>query len=209
MTDPVWPNSVFPEVSDPQGAATEVIGLARVDRVVVQMGCDSDPRFLEAVPKVYRFLRVCWLEYASCSHKGRLLYTGDVAYVFGSVPRSRPGARVLPGRIISTRPDFRRGTGRRHKTLRRGAYYRALPHPCPRHLQHVQWLVKWFGGASVLDPFAGLGTTLLAARACGVRAVECFCDRAVKRLRGVPVQEEIQRVAQGLLFPRRPENTLV
>lgn len=126
------------------------------------------------------------------NYKGRLLYTSDVAYVFGEPPASKPGAHVIPGRVVSTSNDkgFARGNGR-NKAFR--AEDANLPHPTPRKLQHVRWLVKWFGGASVLDPFAGSGTTLLAAKAQGVPVVgieieERFCELAVERL------------AQGVLF---------
>jgi len=40
-----------------------------------------------------------------------------------------------------------------------------LPHPMPRRLEHVVWLVKWFAepGDVIIDPFSGSGTTGIAA----------------------------------------------
>lgn len=62
-------------------------------------------------------------------------------------------------------------------------------HPCPKHLGVMQWLLGLFcpPGGSVLDPFAGTGTTLRAARDLGLSAagVECeerFCAGAVRLL---------------------------
>lgn len=62
-------------------------------------------------------------------------------------------------------------------------------HPCPKPPMVMQWLVGLFcpEGGTVLDPFAGTGTTLWAARALGVRAVgiereERFCELAAERL---------------------------
>lgn len=189
LTDPVWPNSVFPSVAGPQRLLTETLSIAPVKRIVIHLGCDSDPRFLMAVPSQYPFFRTCDLEYCSPSYKGRLLYTADVAYVFGPPPAARKGAMVIPGKCLSTTSDglFKRGTGRqKHKSRQQDVYRNAL-HPCPRRLQHVRWLAKWFGGASVVDPFAGSGTTGLACKLLGVpcdliEIEERFCELAVSRL---------------------------
>jgi DNA modification methylase len=60
-------------------------------------------------------------------------------------------------------------------------------HPCPKPLRLFQELVKKSKAQSVLDPFAGSGTTLAAAKYLGVRAVgvemnEAYCEIAAKRL---------------------------
>jgi hypothetical protein len=115
ITDPVWPNAPANSVqgSDrPEELFGEVAPLFRsAARVVVQMGCDSDPRMLAALD--LPFLRACWLEYACPTYKGRLLHTGDVAYCYGEWPAPRPGAMVIPGRCISaTGDEFVRGTRR-------------------------------------------------------------------------------------------------
>lgn len=176
ITDPVWPNSVdaLAGHEDPVGlfsAAAELLPpITR--RMVVQLGCNSDPRFLSAVPAEFTFFRVCWLEYTAASYKGRLLYKSDVAYAFGCPPRLK--TQVIPGMMTDTsnRP-------RRHASL----------HPTPRRLGHVQWLVKWFSneGETVLDPFMGAGTTLVAAKFAGRRAIgievdERWCEAAAHRL---------------------------
>lgn len=44
-------------------------------------------------------------------------------------------------------------------------------HPAPMPLELAEHLVKLSGGSRILDPFAGSGTTLLAARRLGQRAV--------------------------------------
>ena len=186
ITDPIWPgNSVFLGV-EPYSLFQEALDLIQADRLVAHLGCDSDPRFLRGVPERWPFLRVCWLEYACPSYKGRVLYGSDVAYVFGSPPSPRPGAMVLPGKTVSSRSDrqFQRKNGRNKSfTIRAGD----LPHPTPRRLQHVRWLVKWFGGESVIDPFCGSGTTLRAAKDIGCQAIgieieERYCEIAAKRL---------------------------
>ena len=197
ITDPVWPNSIFPKVLDPEKLLTEALGVANVLRVVIHLGCDSDPRFLRAVPQRFPFIRSCLLEYARPSYKGRIVYGGDIAYAYGEMPPvvrragSERGCALIPGLCISTRSDalFRRSNWNgSEKRFNRDADNTAnLPHPAPRRLQHVQWLCKWFSGASVIDPFSGSGTTLLACKGIGIPCVgieveEKFCELAAQRL---------------------------
>lgn len=193
ITDPVWPNSlpVF-DIPNPQALFAEMCAaIPDAKRIVVQLGCDSDPRFLQAVPVKWPYLRTCWLDYVSPSYKGRLLYTGDVAYAFGRPPASIKERRVLPGKYTSTRSDklFERHTGRNRDGRRTTASPEdGLPHPAPRRLQHVQWLVWVFSDKQVLDPFLGSGTTAVAAkyfnRKCiGIEIVEKYCELAANRCR--------------------------
>ncbi|MGC2234287.1 MAG: DNA methyltransferase [Candidatus Acidiferrum sp.] len=193
ITDPIWPNSVFADVN-PQELLREALQDAPGLRCVIHLGCDSDPRFLSAVPKRWPFFRVCWLDYARPSYKGRLLYGSEVAYVFGEPPAPKPGAMVLPGKVMAQRTgdNIQRETGApssANKNFSRAEHPidRKRAHPCPRRIQHVQWLVKWFGGGCIVDPFVGSGTTLLAAKKLGVPAIgieieEKYCEIAVKRL---------------------------
>lgn len=194
ITDPVWPNSIFPLVNNPCGLLTEALALAECRRVVIHLGCDSDPRFLSAVPISLPFIRSCLLEYARPSYKGRLVYGGDIAYVYGEMPppitrKCGTGAALIPGLCISTRSDalFRRANWNgSEKRFNRDAATE-IPHPAPRRLHHVRWLCKWFAGASVIDPFCGSGTTLLACKALGIPVTgieieERYCELTVSRL---------------------------
>jgi len=86
LTDPIWPNACkeFKHIESYklfEKAASYFPGLS--GRLLVWLGCDSDPRFLRAVPKEYEFLRVCWLRRIPPKYKGSILYGADVAYVFG------------------------------------------------------------------------------------------------------------------------------
>jgi len=88
VTDPVWPNApdgLF-DVKDPMKLFRDVgKQFARTARrCVIQIGCDSDPRFLSAIPKTMPFVRACWMRYLIPSYKGPVLNGADVAYVFGS-----------------------------------------------------------------------------------------------------------------------------
>ena len=66
---------------------------------------------------------------------------------------------------------------------------RPLGHPCPRPLNGMKYLVECFCPPSglVVDPFMGSGTTLVAAKDLGRRAIgieieERYCEIAAKRL---------------------------
>ena len=191
ITDPVWPNSlpIF-GVNNPTQLFKEMCkAITQAERLVVQLGCDSDPRFLTAIPSSWPFIRVCWLDYACPSYKGRLLYTGDVAYAYGRPPSSIPGRHVLPGKYTSTKSDklFQRHTGRNKKGRKPTARPEDnLPHPSPRRLQHVQWLVWVFSDKQVVDPFMGSGTTAVASKYLnrkfiGIEIEEKYCEIAAKR----------------------------
>ena len=61
------------------------------------------------------------------------------------------------------------------------------PHPAPMALDLALHLVKLSGGSTIIDPFAGSGTTAVAARKLGRSAVlierdETYCDLAADRL---------------------------
>ncbi len=187
ITDPVWPNSVFPGVADPQGLFAAMCAVLPSRTLVVHLGCTSDPRFLLAVPSRFPFVRVCWLRYARPSYRGRVLVASDVAYVFGEPPPSRPGIRVLSGEIVArNNSDKLQHTGRGQGTSE-GIDYDALPHPAPRRFEHLLWLCNQYADDGVIDPFCGTGTTLAAAKTLGRRAIgieieERYAEIAANRL---------------------------
>lgn len=62
-------------------------------------------------------------------------------------------------------------------------------HPCPKPIQVMTWMVgrASLDGHAILDPFMGSGTTLIAAKKLGRRAIgieieERYCEIAAKRL---------------------------
>lgn len=172
VTDPVWPGASVPlaGAADPVGLFREVWKAGDFYRAAVQIGCDTSPFFLSCIH--LPFFRHCWLELTACGHKGRLLVTGDVALLFGAPPAPRKGQQLIPGKCLDTSSNGKQGD-----------------HPCPRKLRHVQWLVKWWTDPSdtIIDPFCGSGTSLLAAkmaghRAIGIDCVEAYCEESARRL---------------------------
>lgn len=190
ITDPVWPNAPLSSMygSDrPEALFAEIVAeMRRAKQVIVELGCDSDPAMLVALAMPY--LRTCWLEYACPTYKGRLLQTGDVAYCYGQWPAPRPGAMVIPGRFISARPDPEFIRGPRSKGKEKGGF-ESLPHPQPRRLEFVRWLVSiWSApGEIVVDPFAGSGTTGIACAQLGrsfigIEIEPAYFDIACRRI---------------------------
>jgi len=75
-------------------------------------------------------------------------------------------------------PDIRRS---------KWASFKPSGHPAEKPLALVKWLAEISGGETILDPFAGSGTTLVAAKALGRRAIgieieERYCEISARRL---------------------------
>jgi hypothetical protein len=187
IVDPVWPNSVFPSVQDPWKLFSEICAQLEVQRIVVHLGCCSDPRFLAGVPSRFEYLRTCWLRYARPSYRGRILVGSDVAYAFGAPPPSREGRHVLSGEFCARNNSTKLQHVGKGEGQSDPEEYASLPHPAPRRLEHLQFLVKVFAESGVIDPCAGTGTTLEAAKGLGLPAIgieieERYCEIAAKRL---------------------------
>jgi site-specific DNA-methyltransferase (adenine-specific) len=181
-TDPVWPGAAPRQPLPGQERATELFARAAAHfptlagRLIVHLGCDTAPRFLQGVPPDLPFLRVCWLRRIPPSYKGPVLYGADVAYIFGKgwLPHPETGQRVLSGEYTS---------------VSKGHRDRGNSHPCPRPLSAVEWLVANYTrpGQTILDPFFGSGTLAVACRRLGRRCIgidvkAAYLDIAVKRL---------------------------
>jgi len=186
ITDPVWPNcpaDLLAGADRPAELFAEMLGSLRAlpVRMVIVMRSDSDPRFLQIIPRSLPFFRCQILPYVMPGYIGRKLGGDEIAYSFGEPIPSRAGVRVIPGYAPKIQPQGRLTNG----------------HPCSRALAHFKWLLKWWAldGETILDPFCGSGTTLHAARESGLRAIgieieEQYCEIAANRLRH----------SQGILF---------
>lgn len=80
----------------------------------------------------------------------------------------------------------------------------SIDHPCPKPLQWMEWMVNRgsLGGQTILDPFCGSGTTLVAAKKLGRHFLGFeispeYCEIARRRLAEID--------AQPSLFESKPE----
>lgn len=176
ITDPVWPNALpcLRGSDRPQALLTQMLAALAGNpiRMALHLGSNSDPRFLGAVPASLPFFRDVKLEYVCPGKFGRFLNLHDTAYLFGAPPPVREGHRLITGQI-KAQPEGRDKPA----------------HPCPRNLAHASALVDWWSALTdmVLDPFAGSGTTLVAAKghnrkAIGIEVEERYCEIAAQRL---------------------------
>lgn len=87
-------------------------------------------------------------------------------------------------------PYLADGAGNRPNGFQaRGGPNEPVDHPCPKPLSWMSWAVNRASrpGETIIDPFAGSGTTLLAAkqdarRAIGIEIEEHYCEIAATRL---------------------------
>lgn len=193
LTDPPWPEAMWWKDAEQLFLRAGPLMSELSTRIVVVLGCDTPPAMLHTIHKPY--LRTAWLRYARPHYKGRILYSGDVAYAFGPAPKVSEGQFLIPGECTKTATN---------------GDEKILEHPCVRPIEHFLWLIKHFSRKSeiVLDPFCGSGTTCVAAKMLGRRFIgidisEKYCEIARQRLEavdtGVPVRE--QRKGQQPLFP--------
>jgi hypothetical protein len=173
ITDPVWPGCkpVLPGSDDP----IRLFAMAAAwfpnitDRVIVHLGQQTDPRMLQYIPDSLPFVQICWLRWIPPGYKGPVLYSADVAYVYGHSRLPGDGSRVFGSEYNSV-------SGSNDENVRFGKG--GCPHPTPRSLDHVSYLVRRFSrpGDLILDPFCGSGTTLVAAKLAGRR----YCGIDIK-----------------------------
>lgn len=167
ITDPPWPqcpSGLFPSVSDPYALFDQAMLAmpASVERLIVILRGDQDPRFLAPVPKRLPFFRIVVLPYLLPSRIGRRLVSDEVAYWFGSPCDWSTSRRVVPGRAPVAQPSKQR-----------------VVHPCARSQVHMDWLVGWATdhGDVVCDPFCGVGSTGVASVRNNRRFVGIEIDR--------------------------------
>lgn len=94
----------------------------------------------------------------------------------------------LPVLLYGAAPDLNLGA-KTPTAIRSNETVEQNGHPCPKPISWMQWLVKLTSreGETILDPFMGSGTTLVAAKSLGrkcigIEIVERYAEIAAKRL---------------------------
>ena len=123
----------------------------------------------------------CMFEYPKPADIGCFWSPADTGY--------GPWGMVNCHAILYYGKDFRAGKG----PLPTGRYIQGNSpkngHPCPKPLKEWQWLLRKVSQdhETVVDPFCGSGTTLVAAKNLGRKAIgieieEAYCEIAANRL---------------------------
>lgn len=194
ISDPVWPNApdgMFPGIEPYSLFRDAMHALPQsVERIAVQFGCNSDPRILSGIPERFPFVRCCWMEYTQPGNVGRVLYTNDVAYLFGNAPKPRKGNFLISGRCLLVSSKRER-----------------FAHPCYRQLQHIEWQVNKFTNdyEAVLDPFAGSCTVAVACARTGRRSISIEIERRYFEIGIERMEREAARMP--LFDPPKPRQT--
>lgn len=120
---------------------------------------------------------LCWYMANACSSTGKWGFNQwQPVLVYGTDPFLSRGMGRHPDVIITAAPN----TGADKK----------FGHPCPKPIEawrKILYRVSPEEGQTVLDPFVGSGSTLVAAKysnrkAIGIEIDERYCEMAVKRL---------------------------
>lgn len=178
LTDPPWPlktqrSDFMPGTGSAIKLWSEVSPLLSADRLLLWLPIHCDPRDFLNPLEGWPYLRAVYIRRAIPGYFGRVLMDGEWVHVLGQWPPSRKGRHVIPGGLAITYVKQDRHDG----------------HPGPRSLIATKWLLQWWSdpGDLILDPFGGSGTTALAAKELGRKAIlieihEPYCEIAAERL---------------------------
>ena len=139
------------------------------DNILVEVG-KNDSTMRQELERWHEYRYAIMLNYTNSMRNGAIGYANfGLVYWFGDGKCHQRYKDRLDSALHNTKDEF--------------------THPSPKEVGHYARLVEMFTpeGGSVLDPFMGSGTTLVAAKQLGRKAIgieieEKYCEIAVKRL---------------------------
>ena len=162
-------------------------------KALYHAGFSDTPEYIEAV--CVAVIKECILKF------GRVILTPGIACLWLYPPPHGMGCFWLPAAathgpwgftsmspILYYGKDPRAGVAARPSGIQVTEAAEKNGHPCPKPLKAWRWLLsKGSIDGLILDPFMGSGTTLVAAKQLGRKAIgieieERYCEIAVKRL---------------------------
>ena len=197
VTDPPWGvNLVARTCRDNRGSGKHHVEPASVTY-------DDDPDEIAAMIREVIPLALSCVDRALIFPGTRMLWNYPVADAVGAVSmpngpsRSRWGWQTsMPILFYGADPYMSDGLGARANGFEaKGGKQETFDHPCPKPLKWMEWAVERVSRPheTVIDCFAGVGSTLVAARASGrkflgVELEPHYCDIAIGRLAGAMEQ---------------------
>jgi site-specific DNA-methyltransferase (adenine-specific) len=152
--------------------------LTAISRITTSEICDSlTPSLTSAFTQAVNYEMACGGSLAASAESSSELIPTTMS---GSQVESARGARLVVSQMLSQISD--------------GANWTPFTntHPTIKPLKLMEWLIKLSGGQTILDPFMGSGTTLVAAKRLGRHAIgieidEHSCEIAANRCRATMI----------------------
>jgi site-specific DNA-methyltransferase (adenine-specific) len=157
---------------------------------------DDTPEFVrdEVIPRIRLALEACARAAITPGIRNSRLYPvpdGEGVIWYPSGANCGPCGFVMhqPIYYYGKCPFLAHGEGSRPTGFQSTEAAERNGHPCPKPILQMSWIVKRVSriGETILDPFMGSGTTLVAAKNLGRKAIgieieEKYCEIAAKRL---------------------------
>lgn len=164
------------------------------------------------VPSIRMALQICDRAAVFCGpHIWEMPKADAIGAVFNPAATGRNVwgfKNILPVLLYGKSPTVALGQGCGPTAFQSTACGEKNGHACPKPIEWMQWWIRYASieGQTILDPFMGSGTTLVAAhrlgrRAIGIEIEEKYCEIAARRIENdMPLFRSLDAYEQGELF---------